>query len=58
MPIQQWEYHAEEQSFILAKNVKEWLNELGKEGWEIVTVTMIRTGINTCLVVFKRPAQD
>lgn len=58
---QQWEYETlrppREATKHEAKDPKAELNELGAEGWELVT-TVEYAGGGTKILVFKRPVSD
>ncbi len=56
----QWEYRIEKSSSFYGPDIEEFLEETGKEGWELVSVATILPGMiasHACIYYFKRSKQ-
>ena len=55
--VEKWEYLEESWNSRYSKvdNFINWLNELGKEGWELVDI--IKASLGWCKCIFKRKIQ-
>ncbi len=53
--MMKWEY---EEINIYPENAKEELNNLGEDGWELVSINLVFGGITHGVAYFKRPALE
>jgi hypothetical protein len=58
MKFWEWEYLVREASASELNRYQEWLCELGRDRWELVTCNTLPTNDLKCRLVFKRPIES
>ena len=54
-----WEYRVEEIDLVAIPDVESFLNDIGGEGWELVSVSLSVGGVTSHnIAFFKRPARN
>jgi hypothetical protein len=54
-----WEYRVEEVDLVAIPDAESFLNDIGGEDWELVSVALCVGGVTSHnIAFFKRPAQD